>query len=112
VGGVSLILRKRTRRGNEPPFPQDEITCRAELIVCFQWERYGPDLLLVDVSTGEVAEVVYGMFDWDPFNTQVAQYASAIAPYAQTIQLMKGVTTKYTNNKPMMTAILILFHRL
>lgn len=31
----------------------------------FQWVRYGPDLLLVDVSTGEVAEVVYGVFDDD-----------------------------------------------
>jgi hypothetical protein len=29
----------------------------------FQWVRYGPDLLLVDVNTGEVAEVVYGVFD-------------------------------------------------
>jgi hypothetical protein len=29
----------------------------------FQWLRYGPDLLLVDVNSGEVAEVVYGVFD-------------------------------------------------
>jgi Nickel/cobalt transporter regulator len=29
----------------------------------YQWVRYGPDLLLVDVNTGEVAEVVYGVFD-------------------------------------------------
>ena len=31
----------------------------------FRWVRYGPVLLLVDVSTGEVAEVVYGVFDDD-----------------------------------------------
>jgi len=28
----------------------------------FQWVRYGPDLLLVDVSTGQVVDVVYGAF--------------------------------------------------
>jgi len=28
----------------------------------FQWVRYGPDLLLVDVDTGQVADVVYGAF--------------------------------------------------
>jgi Ni/Co efflux regulator RcnB len=28
----------------------------------FQWVRYGPDLLLVDLSTGEVADTVYGVF--------------------------------------------------
>ncbi len=28
----------------------------------FQWVRYGPDLLLVDTSTGEIADVVYGVF--------------------------------------------------
>jgi Ni/Co efflux regulator RcnB len=27
-----------------------------------QWVRYGPDLLLVDVSTGQVLETVYGVF--------------------------------------------------
>jgi hypothetical protein len=27
-----------------------------------QWVRYGPDLLLVDVNTGEVIDVVYGAF--------------------------------------------------
>jgi Ni/Co efflux regulator RcnB len=28
----------------------------------FQWVRYGPDLLLVDVNTGQIADVVYGAF--------------------------------------------------
>ena len=28
----------------------------------FQWVRYGPDLLLVDVITGQVVDVVYGAF--------------------------------------------------
>ena len=28
----------------------------------FQWVRYGPDLLLVNVSTGQVADAVYGAF--------------------------------------------------
>jgi len=28
----------------------------------FQWVRYGPDLLLVDVVTGQVADVAYGVF--------------------------------------------------
>jgi hypothetical protein len=28
----------------------------------FQWVRYGPDLLLVDVSTGQISDVVYGAF--------------------------------------------------
>jgi len=28
----------------------------------FQWVRYGPDLLLVNVITGEVVDVVYGAF--------------------------------------------------
>jgi Nickel/cobalt transporter regulator len=28
----------------------------------FQWVRYGPDLLLVNVSTGAVVETVYGAF--------------------------------------------------
>jgi hypothetical protein len=28
----------------------------------FQWVRYGPDLLLVNVTTGEVTDVVYGVF--------------------------------------------------
>lgn len=28
-----------------------------------QWVRYGPDLLLVDVNTGEVLDVAYGAFD-------------------------------------------------
>jgi len=27
-----------------------------------QWVRYGPDLLLVDVSTGQVVDVAYGVF--------------------------------------------------
>jgi len=28
----------------------------------FRWIRYGPDLLLVDVTTGRIADVVYGVF--------------------------------------------------
>jgi Ni/Co efflux regulator RcnB len=28
----------------------------------FQWVRYGPDLLLVNVVTGQVADVAYGVF--------------------------------------------------
>jgi Nickel/cobalt transporter regulator len=36
--------------GLPPPPPGDE------------WVQYGPDLLLVDVATGEVVEVVYGVF--------------------------------------------------
>jgi len=28
----------------------------------FQWVRYGPDLLLVNVTTGAVADTVYGVF--------------------------------------------------
>ena len=28
----------------------------------YQWVRYGPDLLLVDVATGQVVDVVYGAF--------------------------------------------------
>jgi Ni/Co efflux regulator RcnB len=28
----------------------------------FQWVRYGPDLLLVNVATGEVVDVIYGAF--------------------------------------------------
>ena len=28
----------------------------------FQWVRYGPDLLLVNVTTGEVVDAVYGVF--------------------------------------------------
>ncbi len=28
----------------------------------FQWIRYGPDLLLIDLSDGEVAQVVYGAY--------------------------------------------------
>ena len=28
----------------------------------FQWVRYGPDLLLVNATTGQVVDVVYGVF--------------------------------------------------
>ena len=28
----------------------------------FQWVRYGPDLVLVNVTTGEIVDVVYGAF--------------------------------------------------
>jgi Ni/Co efflux regulator RcnB len=37
--------------GLEPPQPG------------FQWVRYGPDLLLVDVNTGQVVDAAYGVFD-------------------------------------------------
>jgi hypothetical protein len=29
----------------------------------FQWVRYGPDLLLVDLNSGQVANAVYGVFE-------------------------------------------------
>jgi Nickel/cobalt transporter regulator len=29
----------------------------------YQWVRYGPDLLLVDIHTGQVADVAYDVFD-------------------------------------------------
>jgi hypothetical protein len=29
----------------------------------FQWVRYGPDLLLVNISTGAVVDVIYGAFN-------------------------------------------------
>jgi Ni/Co efflux regulator RcnB len=29
----------------------------------YEWIRYGPDILLVDLDTGEIAQVVYGAFD-------------------------------------------------
>jgi Ni/Co efflux regulator RcnB len=29
----------------------------------FEWIRYGPDILLVDLDTGEIAQTVYGAFD-------------------------------------------------
>jgi Ni/Co efflux regulator RcnB len=28
----------------------------------FQWVQYGPDLLLVNVATGRVVDVAYGVF--------------------------------------------------
>jgi Ni/Co efflux regulator RcnB len=28
----------------------------------FQWVRYGPDLLLVNINTGEVVDAIYGAF--------------------------------------------------
>jgi Ni/Co efflux regulator RcnB len=28
----------------------------------FQWVQYGPDLLLVNVATGQVVDVAYGVF--------------------------------------------------
>jgi Nickel/cobalt transporter regulator len=28
----------------------------------YQWVRYGPDLLLVNIATGQVADVIYGAF--------------------------------------------------
>jgi Ni/Co efflux regulator RcnB len=32
----------------------------------YQWIRYGPDIVLVDMDTGEIAQAVYGAFDQDP----------------------------------------------
>jgi hypothetical protein len=29
----------------------------------FEWIRYGPDVLMIDLNTGEVAHVVYGAFE-------------------------------------------------
>jgi Ni/Co efflux regulator RcnB len=29
----------------------------------YQWVRYGPDLLLVNVTTGQVADAAYDVFD-------------------------------------------------
>jgi Ni/Co efflux regulator RcnB len=31
----------------------------------YQWIRYGPDVVLVDMDTGEITQVVYGVFDED-----------------------------------------------
>lgn len=31
----------------------------------YEWIRYGPDLLLVDLGTGLIAQAVYGAFDDD-----------------------------------------------
>ena len=28
----------------------------------FQWVRYGPDLLLVNLDSGQVVDVIYGVF--------------------------------------------------
>jgi hypothetical protein len=28
----------------------------------FEWMQYGPDLLLVNISTGEIVDVAYGVF--------------------------------------------------
>lgn len=28
----------------------------------FEWVRYGPDLLLVNVATGQIVDVIYGAF--------------------------------------------------
>jgi Ni/Co efflux regulator RcnB len=30
----------------------------------YQWVRYGPDLLLVEIATGQVVDVRYGVFDY------------------------------------------------
>jgi Ni/Co efflux regulator RcnB len=30
----------------------------------FEWVRYGPDALLVNVYTGQVVDTVYGVFWW------------------------------------------------
>ncbi len=29
----------------------------------FRWIRYGPDILLINVDTGEIVQTVYGAFD-------------------------------------------------
>jgi Ni/Co efflux regulator RcnB len=44
----------------------------------FQWVRYGADLLLVDLTSGSISQVVYGAYD-DPSGED----ASADAPPAQ-----------------------------
>jgi Ni/Co efflux regulator RcnB len=44
----------------------------------FEWVRYGSDLLLVDLTSGSISQVVYGAYD-DPDGTD----ASADAPPAQ-----------------------------
>ena len=31
----------------------------------FQWIRYGPDILLINLYTGQIADAVYGAFDED-----------------------------------------------
>ena len=41
-----------TRLGVDPPPPG------------YRWVRYGPDLLLIDIYTYEVVEVLYGVFYW------------------------------------------------
>jgi len=28
----------------------------------YRWVRYGPDLLMVELSTGRIADVIYGAF--------------------------------------------------
>jgi Ni/Co efflux regulator RcnB len=42
----------------------------------FQWVRYGPDILLVDLNSGAIAQVIYGAFD----DSAGAQDPSADAP--------------------------------
>jgi Ni/Co efflux regulator RcnB len=42
----------------------------------YQWVRYGPDILLVDTDTGEIAQVVYGAFD-EQDGPQPGGYADA-----------------------------------
>ena len=32
----------------------------------FEWVRYGPDVLLIDLGTGIVGQAVYGVFDEGP----------------------------------------------
>jgi Ni/Co efflux regulator RcnB len=32
----------------------------------FEWVRYGPDVLLIDLNTGIVGQVIYGVFDDGP----------------------------------------------
>ena len=29
----------------------------------FEWVRYGPDILLIDLGSGQIAQVIYGAFD-------------------------------------------------
>jgi Ni/Co efflux regulator RcnB len=29
----------------------------------FEWVRYGPDILLIDLDSGQISQVIYGAFD-------------------------------------------------
>jgi Ni/Co efflux regulator RcnB len=46
----------------------------------FQWIRYGPDLLLIDVNSGQVSNAVYGVFEDDGSQEASADPGTADAP--------------------------------